>query len=124
MSGILAAVGMMLAQAAQPAITVEAAPDRYDVGFAELSAQRPELAIERIEANSALDADDPCALINLGAAKARLGDRAAAHDHYLSALASRQRYDLELADGTWMDSRAAARLALKMLDRGQAIALR
>ena len=56
--------------------------------------------------------------------KIRKGDRAAARGHYVSALASRERYDLELADGTWMDSRAAARLAIRMLAKGQELALR
>lgn len=124
MPATLILAGLLFAQAAQPAITVESTPDRIDVGYRELVAQRPADAIERIEANRSLDADDPAALINLGTAKARLGDRSAAADRYRSALVSRQRYDLELADGTWMDSRAAARLAIRMLARGEALALR
>ena len=124
MPATLILAGLMFAQAAQPAITVQSTPDRFDVGYRELMAQRPDDAIERIEANRSLDADDPAALINLGTAKARLGDRSAAVDRYRSALVSRQRYDLELADGTWMDSRAAARLAIRMLARGEALALR
>jgi len=120
----LALAGLLFAQAAQPAITVEAAPDPYDVGYRELVAQRPAAAVERIVSQGAVTADDPAALINLGTAKARLGDRSAARHHYLSALTSRDRYDLELADGRWMDSRAAARLALAMLAKGQALALR
>ena len=124
MPATLILAGLLFAQAAQPAITVESTPDRIDVGYRELVAQRPADAIERIEANRSLDADDPAALINLGTAKARLGDRSAAADRYRSALVSRQRYDLELADGTWMDSRAAARLAIRMLANGEAPALR
>ena len=76
----------------------------------------------RIAAWSALD--DPAALINLGTANARLGRPDAALDHYRAALVSRQRYDLELADGRWVDSRAAARLAIKMLNDGSVLALR
>ena len=124
MPATLILAGLMFAQAAQPAITVQSTPDRFDVGYRELMAQRPDDAIERIEANRSLDADDPAALINLGTAKARLGDKSAAVDRYRSALVSRQRYDLELADGTWMDSRAAARLAIRMLGKGEALALR
>ena len=124
MPATLILAGLLFAQAAQPAITVESTPDRFDVGYRELMAQRPADAIGRIEANRSLDADDPAALINLGTAKARLGDRSAAVDRYRSALVSRQRYDLELADGTWMDSRAAARLAIRMLAKGEALALR
>ena len=115
--------GLVFAQAA-PAITVEGVPGDDDVGYRELVAQRPADAVTRIETNRRLEADDPAALINLGTAKARLGDRDAAADHYRAAISSRQRYDLQLADGTWMDSRAAARLAVKMLVEGRALALR
>lgn len=124
MVATLVLAGLMFAQAAQPAITVESSPDRFDVGYRELVAQRPADAIERIAANRSLEADDPAALINLGTANARLGNSDAALDHYRSAIVSRQRYDLELADGRWMDSRAAARLAVKMLAKGEALALR
>ena len=124
MPATLILVSLMFAQAAQPAITVESTPDRLDVGYRELVQQRPADAIERIAANRSLEADDPAALINLGTAKARLGDKSAAVDHYRAAIVSRQRYDLELADGAWMDSRAAARLAIKMVAKGEALALR
>lgn len=122
MSASIALAVLLLAQAAP--ITVEAAPGDDGVGYRELVAQHPELAIERIAANRALDADDPAAQINYGTARARLGDQASALRHYRAALASRQRYDLELADGTWLDSRAAARIAIRMLAKGQALALR
>lgn len=114
---------LLFAQAT-PAITVEAPFDVDDVGYRELMAQRPADAIARIEANRALEVDDPAAQINLGTAKARLGDHAAAIDHYRAAIASRQRYELELADGNWMDSRAAGRLAVRMLAKGDTLALR
>jgi hypothetical protein len=114
---------LLFAQAT-PAITVEAPLGGDDVGYRELVAQRPADAIARIDANRMLEVDDPAALINRGTARARLGDQAAAIDHYRAAIVSRQRYDLELADGTWMDSRAAARLAVKMLAKGEALALR
>ena len=124
MPATLILAGLMFAQAVQPAITVESTSDRLDVGYRELVQQRPAQAIERIAANRSLDADDPAALINLGSAKARLGNSSAAVDHYRSAIVSRPRYDLELADGTWMDSRAAARLAIRMLAKGETLALR
>ena len=124
MTATLILASLMFAQAAQPAITVESTPDRLDVGYRELVQQRPADAIERITANRSLEADDPAALINLGTAKARLGDKSAAVDHYRAAIVSRQRYDLELSDGAWMDSRAAARLAIRMLAKGEALALR
>ena len=123
MAATLVLAGLMFAQAA-PAITVESPRGIDDVGYRELVAQRPADALERIEANRTLEADDPAALINRGTAKARLGDPSAAADHYRAAIVSRQRYDLELADGTWMDSRAAARLAIRKLAQGKALALR
>lgn len=123
MPASLILASLMFAQAA-PAINVEGARGDADVGYRELVAQRPADAIARIRANKALEADDPAALINHGTALARLGDRSGAVDHYSAAIISRQRYDLELADGTWMDSRAAARLAKAMLAKGQTLALK
>src|SRR5215218_6928321 len=122
MAGALVLAGLMFAQAAQPGITVESSPDRFDVGYRELVAQRPADAIERIAANRSLEADDPAALINLGTADARLGNLAGALDHDRSAIARRQRYDLELGDGRWTDSGAAARLAIALLTKGKAVA--
>ena len=40
------------------------------------------------------------------------------------AIASRIRYDLQLADGTWMDSRRAARLARERLGSPQLLVVR
>ncbi|QGN53386.1 hypothetical protein [Novosphingobium sp. Gsoil 351] len=123
MATTLLLAGLMLAQSA-PAITVEAQPGLDQVGYQALSAGRPDLAIERISADPVMSASDPAALINLGTAYARTGDRTAALARYKAALTSRDRYDLELADGRWLDSRAAARLAILMLERGKALALR
>ena len=118
----LVIAGLLCAQVSP--ITVEALRDGADVGFRELVAGRPADAIGRIEANRALDRDDPAALINRGTAEARLGRVGAVKAAYRAALSSRQRYDLELEDGRWLDSRAAARLALRMLGTGQALALK
>ena len=63
----------------------------------------------------ASDPDDPALLINLGAAYARKGDAARAAGAFQAAIDSDTRYDLELADGTWVDSRQAARRALETL---------
>lgn len=123
MAATLLIAGLMLAQSAS-AITVEAQPQTDLVGYQALAAGRPDLAIERISANPVTNSDDPAALINLGTAYARTGDHAAAVARYQAALISRDRYDLELADGRWMDSRAAARLAIVMLRKGEALALR
>lgn len=121
MSAILLA-GLMFAQSS--GITVEATRTLPDVGYRELVAGRPADAITQIDANAELAADDPSALINRGTALARLGNTDAARDSFMAALASRQRYDVELRDGTWLDSRAAARKAVRMLDDGAVLALK
>ena len=43
---------------------------------------------------------------------------------YRAAIASPDRYDLQLADGRWMDSRAAARLAAASLEKSDKLVLR
>jgi tetratricopeptide (TPR) repeat protein len=107
-----------------PAMIVEGDPAKVDVAFVQLMQGRNEEAIARIRANRALEADDPAALINLGTAHARLGQRDRAMDYYRAAIASRTPLDLELADGTWLDSRRAARMAVTALNRGGTLALR
>lgn len=114
----------LLAQGAPAAITVEAGQDKVEVAYADLAAGRTIDAVARLRANPALAADEPAALINLGAAHARLGQVNRARKAYRAAIASRARYDLELADGRWMDSRAAARLAMQRLENGQVLALK
>lgn len=89
------------------------------VAFAELKAGENDAAVEKLTGDTGLDARDPSRLINLGTAYARLGrtsDAAAAYD---AAIASPIRYDLELANGDYMDSRWAARTARANLDTGR-----
>ncbi len=89
------------------------------VAFTELKAGENQAAVEKLTGNTGLDARDPSRLINLGTAYARLGrttDAAAAYD---AAIASPIRYDLELANGDYMDSRWAARTARANLDAGR-----
>jgi uncharacterized protein HemY len=119
----------LLAQAAPAAITVEAGAgesrqDRVEVAYDELAAGHTSEALARLRANRAQMADEPAALINLGAAHARMGKMNRARKAYRAAIASRDRYDVELADGRWMDSRAAARLAMQRLEKGQVLALK
>lgn len=123
MATTLLLAGLLLAQSA-PAVVVEGPQSQIDVAYAELSEGRPEAAIRKIEANRELEADDPAALINLGTAHARLGRTDKARDYYISAIGSSQRYDLQLADGRWMDSRQAARTAVNLLNNGTTLAVR
>lgn len=124
MAGFSLLAATLLAQAPVPVVTVEANLDRVDVGYAELMDGRPKAAIERIEANPGIAPDDPAANINLAAAHARLGHVAMAQRHYIAAISSRTVYDVELADGRWMDSRRAARLGVEALAKGTVLALR
>lgn len=89
------------------------------VAYAELRAGENHAAVAKLTGETNLDARDPSRLINLGTAYARLGrtsDAAAAYD---AALASPIRYDLELADGRYVDSRWAARTARANLAAGR-----
>jgi Flp pilus assembly protein TadD len=114
----------VLAQVVAPVSPAAPAAEFVDVAYQELVTGRPEEAIARIRANTQIESDDPAALINLGTAHARLGRMGEARDFYKAAIASANRYDLQLADGSWMDSRHAARLALTMQSRGESLALK
>lgn len=128
MAATLLLAGALMAQAAGVTVTADArseqSRDRVEVGYQELAEGRTQDAIATIRANSRGETSEPATLINLGTAFARLGQTDQAEASYRAAIASDNRYDLELADGSWMDSRRAARLALRRLDSGQALALR
>lgn len=124
MSMTMLLASLALANGAPDAIDVLGARDRIDVGYRELAEGHPAEAIARIRSNQMLETDDPAALINLGTAHARLGDARAANGYYRNALISSSRYDLQLADGSWMDSRQAARLAIRRLGENRILALR
>ena len=124
MGAIASLAGCLLAQAALVAAPPEPAVQTVDVAYAELARGDTQGAIERIRGNREVTATDPAALINLGAAHARLGKTRKAEKLYRAAIASPERYELELADGSWMDSRRVARLAIDNLERNEALALR
>jgi hypothetical protein len=116
--------GALLTPAAEQTTVYGAEPMGADVAYAEMMAGQNSRAVERIKATGLDRVGDPAALINLGTAYARMGDKRVALDCYKSAIMSQDRYDLELSDGRWMDSRAAARLAVAKLAQGQLLALR
>lgn len=87
-----------------------------DIAHESIAAGNMAEAIARLESARAENPGDPALLINLGAAYAASGDYARAEECYRQAIASNDRYDLELADGRWVDSRRAARLALVSLE--------
>lgn len=95
-----------------------------EVGYGELVAGHPEAAIARIESNGLARAGDPLALINLGTAYKMLGRKDEAQRMYRAAATSDQRYDVELANGRWIDSRRAATIAIAKIGRDEVLALR
>ncbi len=98
--------------------------DRVEAGYEELRAGDAHGAIAKIEANESVASQDPAALINLGNAYARVGMTEKALSHYRTAMNSDTRYELELADGRWMDSRKAARKAYQALIKSTAHVMR
>ena len=92
--------------------------------YGELAQSPTEATISRILASDQFDSKDPATLINLGAAYAKIGQKDRALAMYRAAIASPDRYDLQLADGRWMDSRAAARLAAASLEKSDKLVLR
>ncbi|MCY1672635.1 tetratricopeptide repeat protein [Novosphingobium sp. SL115] len=103
-----------------PAPTVE----KSDVGYHELLAGRPEAAIASIEKSGLARAGDPLALINLGTAYKMLGRKDEAQRLYKAAVSSDDRFDVELGNGRWVDSRRAANIALNQLGSSEVLALR
>ena len=124
MTVIASLAATLLAHGALVAAPPEPSVQTVDVAYAELARGDAQGAIERIRANREVAATDPAALINLGAAHARIGKVRKAEKLYRAAIASPERYELELADGTWMDSRRVARLAIDKLERNETLALR
>jgi cytochrome c-type biogenesis protein CcmH/NrfG len=92
-------------------------PATADVAYEELAAGRTEGAIASLEASLEKTPGDPALLINLGTAYARAGRLEEARDAFRAAIAAEDRYRVQLADGSWEDSRKIARLALDSLDR-------
>ncbi|WP_240624669.1 tetratricopeptide repeat protein [Aurantiacibacter odishensis] len=107
---------LMLVQAGPTAATTPSEIETRDVAYETLASGEARAAIERLEAARAENPGDPALLINLGAAYAAVGEYRMAEQAYREAIASNDRYDLELASGEWVDSRQAARLALLSLD--------
>lgn len=94
------------------------ASEETGVGYEPLIEGKVAAAINEIEANETLDANDPARLINLGIAYANQGRTEEARALFEQAMNGNDRLALETAEGEWKDSRHLARLALKMLERG------
>ncbi len=124
MSVSLLIASVLLAQPASQLEVYGAGTDKVDVAYEELMAGNNRGAVERIRASRLDDEGDPAALINLGTAYARLGETGKARNCYMAALTSDTPYMLELADGRWVNSRRAAKMAFKALAGKDALALR
>lgn len=122
LSALVTAV--LLGQSAFALDADKTARDVTDVAYTELAAGQSQAAVQKLEAGGAQHSSDPAALINLGSAYARAGMTDKALTAYRAAIASPDRYDLELADGSWVDSRIAARMALRGLMSSRTMASR
>ncbi|WP_162225115.1 tetratricopeptide repeat protein [Erythrobacter sp. SG61-1L] len=110
--------------AAIAADTADSNVQSVDVAYEALSEGRTAEAIASLDGSAAVQTSDPAALINLGTAYARQGRIAEARAMFTAAAESRERYSLEMADGSWVDSRKVAKLALKNLEKSNGIAMR
>lgn len=126
MTVIAVAALIFLAPAPPLAVSPSVSPEERaeSVAYSELNNGNEMAAIRKLARSEPVKSGDPAALINLGTAYARAGMYDAARASFRAAADSSMRYDLELAGGDWMDSRDAARAALKHLDRQQALAVR
>lgn len=105
---------------AQGAVAAVPGPEAdYDIGYEELVANDNMAARAAIEACDTLPSDDPARLINHGIALARTGNYDAARANFEAAVGSRERVELETAEGEWVDSRRLARRAIAMLEKGE-----
>lgn len=121
MIAILAAAGILAIQAGSATLIDDSAADT-DVAYEQLVAGEAQAAITRLEAVLLENPGDPALLINLGSAYAEIGNLEKAAEAYRAAATSEDRYLLELAGGEWVDSRIAARRALRTLEaRGFAL---
>ena len=83
-----------------------------EVAHAELMRGDAEAALIELEAQLERYPGDPAILINLGATHTMLENYERAEFYYRAAQQAEESYELELADGRWVDSRAAATMAL------------
>lgn len=124
----LAALGTAAPGVAQPvqnrAAATEIGYEAGALGYAALLQGNYPAALEQMQAAekqiSPATRRDPARLINMGLAYAKLGDATSARTHYEAAIAAPTSFDIILSDGRVMDSRDAARSALRRLDQGYA----
>ena len=104
---------------AQPVEAPANAPTDAGLAAASLSEGESVRAIAMLRAELEQYPEDPALLINLGIAYAQTGSDSEARSAFEAAMASRDAFELETADGTTSDSRRLARRAIAMLNRGE-----
>lgn len=122
-SVILAALLAAQPETSLPGLDLEMI-EHKQVSYDALVNGETERAIAALEARLLEEPADPALLINLGAAYAQAGRPERAAAAYRAAIDSPTRYQLELADGRWLDSRRVARMALESLSSHGELAAR
>jgi Flp pilus assembly protein TadD len=85
------------------------------LGYDALVAGDNSSALKLLEASKKVHKNDPARLINLGQVYVRTGRLNDAANMFMAAMHNNRSFDLLLADGTVINSRKAAELALKNL---------
>lgn len=117
-------IAALLVQPAAALAADRSGQDRVDVAYEEMANGQNRAAIQEIQASGLARKGDPSALINLGTAYARVGETGKALEAYQAAMASQERYDVQLSDGSWVDTREAARRAIRDLKKAGNLAMR
>jgi Tfp pilus assembly protein PilF len=115
MAKILALALIVLSTSATAESGSTSKPTVVDAAYEQMANGNMLQVVARLRDSERDASADPSRLINLGTAYARLGRVDDAMRVYKAAATSSERYDIELADGTMMDSHAVARLAMKRL---------
>lgn len=109
--GALIAGTLVTAVHAEPNLAGEVAYPKGSIGYEALMRGDNERAISQIMTSEQISRSDPAKLLNLGRAYARMGRTEEAAKIFMTAMQSRENVDLVLADGSVINSKAAARKA-------------
>lgn len=111
-------VSVLLASPAPTLVVPDQASSvgQADAAYEQMTTGQTADAIARLEAARERNPNDPSLLINLGTAYFRADRIEEAREAFRQAMASDERYSVELADGRWEDSRKVARMALTWME--------
>ena len=109
----------LIMTSASAATQADTTPESKELAVEALEKGRAAQAIVALEQRVEKSPEDPALLINLGIAYAQAGVTNAARAMFERAAASKDRVELETAEGRFTDSRLLARRALGMLKRGE-----